>query len=343
MCSMGVDDMTYVFLDTCVIMDCAYSRKGCADPSLLDKLLDLCEEGEVKLLLSEVVLLELEKVAKDAAGSARKDLADFKKLVDANFNAKRLSKKVVNELKQEIHESENVVIEGADRALAKVREIANDSDRSVTIPIDVSDILVATKIAIAGKKPSKKKSEWGLLQGDCLIVAGLERFVREHKEDRVVLCSSNTTDFALNKKQNDVLHGDIAERLSGVTYTNNPIACIREIQPDLDENERGELAQLGEVYESVTATRMAKNLLAMGSVLAAAFEVLEGERLKFEEGRGFIAFFQNFAEAINELPTRDDCDSSGAGESLPEVADECDGGQSSVGTADGDANGVKHE
>lgn len=200
MCGMGADDMTYVFLDTCVIIDCAYSRKGCADPSLLDKLLDLCEEGEVKLLLSEVVLLELEKVAKDAADSAVKDLTDCRKLVDTNFKAKRFSKKLVGELKREIHESENAVTEGANRALDKVREIANDSDRSITIPIDMSDILVATKIAIAGKKPSKKKSEWGLLQGDCLIVAGLERFVREHKEDRVVLCSSNTTDFRVKQQ-----------------------------------------------------------------------------------------------------------------------------------------------
>ena len=91
--------MTYVFLDTCVIIDCAYSRNKWSDPTLLDRLLDLCEEDGVKLLLPEVVLLELEKVAKGAAESAMKDLNDFRKLVDKNSKAKRFSKKLSNELK----------------------------------------------------------------------------------------------------------------------------------------------------------------------------------------------------------------------------------------------------
>ena len=333
--------MTYIFLDTCVIIDCAYSRNKWSDPTLLDRLLCLCEEDDVKLLLSEVVLLELEKVAKGAAESAMKSLNDIREQAEANSKAKRFSKMLVNELKQEIRESENAITEGANRALDRVREIANDPDRSITIPIDATDILVATKIAIAGKKPSKKKSEWGLLQEDCQIIAGLERFVRAHKEDCVVLCSSNTTDFALRDGKKYDLHDDIAERLSCVTYTTNPFACIKEVQPDLYENEREELAQLGEIYESVSAVRMAEGLLAMGSMLSAAFEALEEQRLAFEEGRGLIALIKSFAEAISELPTREDRDSSNVGVPLLEVVDGCNEGPNFVVAAEEDASGAK--
>ena len=48
-CGMGADDMPYIFLDTCVIIDCAYSRNKWSDPTQLDRLLGLCEEDGVKL------------------------------------------------------------------------------------------------------------------------------------------------------------------------------------------------------------------------------------------------------------------------------------------------------
>ena len=49
--------MIYVFLDTCVIVDCAYTRHEQANPTLLDKVIECCESPTAKLLLSEVVTL----------------------------------------------------------------------------------------------------------------------------------------------------------------------------------------------------------------------------------------------------------------------------------------------
>lgn len=54
--------MKYVFLDTCVIVDCAFTRKEKSNPKLLERLMERLRENDVKLLLPEVVQLELEKV-----------------------------------------------------------------------------------------------------------------------------------------------------------------------------------------------------------------------------------------------------------------------------------------
>lgn len=54
--------MKYVFLDTCVIVDCALTRKEKSSPKLLERLMGRLRENGVKLILPEVVQLELEKV-----------------------------------------------------------------------------------------------------------------------------------------------------------------------------------------------------------------------------------------------------------------------------------------
>lgn len=51
--------MKYVFLDTCVIVDCAFTRKEKSSPKLLERLMGRLRENGVKLILPEVVQLEL--------------------------------------------------------------------------------------------------------------------------------------------------------------------------------------------------------------------------------------------------------------------------------------------
>lgn len=53
--------MKYVFLDTCTIVDCAFTRTEKSNPKLLKRLMKLMEDNHVKLILPEVVQLELEK------------------------------------------------------------------------------------------------------------------------------------------------------------------------------------------------------------------------------------------------------------------------------------------
>ena len=307
--------MTYIFLDTCAIIDCAYSRKG-TSPSLLEKLLSLCGTGDLKLLLSEVVLLELERAAKGAADSIVKGLVEVSNQVNANSRDGRVSNELATEFEKEIREAKNAVKDRADRALDKIRGAAKDAGCSALVSLDATDVLEATKIAVAGEKPSKSKGKWGLLQGDCLIVAGLERFVRKHGEDRVVLCSSNTSDFSVCSGGVRRLHPDIAKRLVGVTYYANPAECINRVVQELSAGEQEELAQLGEAYERVTAERMAESALAMGNALATIAGALDEQRMAFEEGRGFVTALQRFAETMSELYSRAGCGPSSGADGL---------------------------
>ena len=48
-------------------------------------------------------------------------------------------------------------------ALDLINHISNESDKCVVLPLIQEDIIVATKMAIKGNKPSKSKAEWGLV------------------------------------------------------------------------------------------------------------------------------------------------------------------------------------
>ena len=81
--------MIYVFLDTCVIVDCAYTRHEKANPTLLDKVIECCESSTAKLLLSEVVLLELDRVSKARAEEVEKVCVRLRGLLSRSLRKRR--------------------------------------------------------------------------------------------------------------------------------------------------------------------------------------------------------------------------------------------------------------
>lgn len=167
--------MKYVFLDTCVIVDCAFTRKEKSSPKLLERLMGRLRENGVKLILPEVVQLELEKVLPQTMSVAVESFGAVKKSVQEVAENSLLSHSAKTKLLDAVKAARAELNSDVNDALDLINHISNESDKCVVLPLIQEDIIVATKMAIKGNKPSKSKAEWGLVQEDCLIIAALER------------------------------------------------------------------------------------------------------------------------------------------------------------------------
>lgn len=222
--------MKYVFLDTCVIVDCAFTRKEKTSPKLLVRLMERLGDNGVILLLPEVVQLELEKVLPQTMSAAAKSFGAVKKSVQEVAENSLLSHSAEAKLLDAVNAARAELNSDVKDALDLMNSISKESDKCIVLPLEQGDLIVATKIAIKGNKPSKSKAEWGLVQEDCLIVAALERFMIDKPDAEIAICSSNTTDFATKAGDVEgfVLHEQIASRLGECRFYSNPVDLMTD-------------------------------------------------------------------------------------------------------------------
>lgn len=222
--------MKYVFLDTCVIVDCAFTRKEKSSPKLLVRLLGQLGENGVILLLPEVVQLELEKVLPQTMSAAAKSFGTIKKSVQEVAENSLLSHSAEAKLIDAVKAARAELNNDVKDALDLINLVSKEPDRCIVLPLIQGDLITATKIAIKGNKPSKSKAEWGLVQEDCLIVAALERFMNDEPDAEMAICSSNTDDFAMKPSDGTgyVLHEQISSRLGDCRFYSNPVDLMTD-------------------------------------------------------------------------------------------------------------------
>lgn len=222
--------MKYVFLDTCVIVDCAFTRKEKSSPKLLERLMERLGDNGVKLILPEVVQLELEKVLPQTMSVAVESFGAVKKSVQEVVENSLLSHSAKAKLLDAVKAARAELNSDVKDALDLINHISNESDKCIVLPLIQEDIIVATKMAIKGNKPSKPKAAWGLVQEDCLIVAALERFMSNEPGAEVAICSSNTDDFAMKTSDGKdyTPHEQIAFRLMGCRFYSNPVDLMTD-------------------------------------------------------------------------------------------------------------------
>lgn len=247
--------MKYVFLDTCVIVDCAFARKEKSSPKLLERLIGRLWDNGVILLLPEVVQLELEKVLPQTMSAAVKSFGTVKKNVQEVAENSLLSHSAEKKLLDAVKSARAELDSDVKDALDLINLISNESDKCIVLPLVQEDLIAATKMAIKGVKPSKSKAEWGLVQEDCLIIAALDRFMKDRPDAEIAICSSNTADFA--KKASDregfALHEQIASRLGDCRFYSNPVDLMTdETFMCKDEAEMSDKETLKTSYEAAS-------------------------------------------------------------------------------------------
>lgn len=265
--------MKYVFLDTCVIVDCAFTRMEKSNPKLLERLMERLRENDVKLLLPEVVQLELEKVLPQTMSVAVESIGAVKKSVQEVAENSLLSHSVKTKLLDAVKDARAELNSDVKDALDLINQISNEPDNCIVLPLMQEDLIVATKMAIKGNKPSKSKAEWGLVQEDCLIIAALERFMNGKPGAEVAICSSNTVDFA--KKTSDgkgyTLHEQIASRLVGCRFYSNPVDLMTDEKFMCRENtEITDKETLKSSYEATSQAIKTMSQKSAESVAAAS-------------------------------------------------------------------------
>lgn len=270
--------MKYVFLDTCVIVDCAFARKEKSSPKLLERLMGRLGDSGVKLILPEVVQLELEKVLPQTMSVAVESFGAVKKSVQDVAENSLLSHSAKVKLLDAVKAARAELNSDVKDALELINHISNESDRCVVLPLIQEDIIVATKMAIKGNKPSKSKAEWGLVQEDCLIIAALERFMNDNPGVEMVICSSNTDDFATKASDGKgyTLHEQIASRLVGCRFYSNPVDLMTDETFMSKENEEmADKETLKSSYEAASQAIKTMSQKNAESVAAASRALLK--------------------------------------------------------------------
>lgn len=296
--------MKYVFLDTCVIVDCAFTRKEKSSPKLLERLMERLRDNGVKLLLPEVVQLELEKVLPQTMSAAAESFGAVKKSVQEVAENSLLSHSAKTKLLDAVKDARAELNSDVKDALDLINLVSNEPDRCIVLPLLQEDLIVATKMAIKGDKPSKSKAEWGLVQEDCLIVAALERFMSNEPGAEVAICSSNTDDFAAKASDGKgyTLHEQIASRLGGCRFYSNPVDLMTDETFMSKENE--EMADKETLKSSYEAASQAIKTMSQKS--AESFAAVSRNLLKYNSNNDYSDMAAQFTSTLPKLGLAND-------------------------------------
>ena len=270
--------MKYVFIDTCVIVDCAFARKEKSSPKLLERLIGWLGNNHVKLILPEVVQLELEKVLPQTMSAVVKSFGTVKKNVQEVAENSLLSHSAEKKLLDAVKSARAELDSDVKDALDLINLISNESDKCIVLPLVQEDLIAATKMAIKGDKPSKPKAEWGLVQEDCLIVAALERFMNDNPGSEMAICSSNTADFATKTSDGKAyaLHEQIASRLGDCRFYSNPVDLMTdEAFMHRSDVEMSDKETLKSSYEATSQAIKTMNQKSAESIAAASRALLK--------------------------------------------------------------------
>lgn len=270
--------MKYVFIDTCAIVDCAFARKEKSSPKLLELLIGWLGNNHVKLILPEVVQLELEKVLPQTMSAVVKSFGTVKKNVQEVAENSLLSHSAEKKLLDAVKSARAELDSDVKDALDLINLISNESDKCIVLPLAQEDLIAATKMAIKGDKPSKPKAEWGLVQEDCLIVAALERFMNDNPGSEMAICSSNTADFATKTSDGKgyALHEQIASRLGDCRFYSNPVDLMTdEAFMHRSDVEMSDKETLKSSYEATSQAIKTMNQKSAESIAAASRALLK--------------------------------------------------------------------
>lgn len=281
----GGGEELYVCFDTCAIIDCAYARIPEANSSLLKRVFNVMDERGVKLLIPEVVLSELVLVEKDRRRETEEGLHKITDMIDELSKQGVLHGKALKNLRKSVKDARAEIVSEANDVIGDIRKRSEDSRRTRVLPFGEQEIHQAVTLALSGAKPAKNKTKYGLLQGDCLIAACVKSFVENNAGVTVVLCSSNTRDFAVGADDGSgecVLHPELDELWGGrVKYCENPVALLKGwLEQRLDEEEERELDDAFERSAAVSreplhASAFAEPLVRYGGLSAAAGTLAE--------------------------------------------------------------------
>jgi len=225
--------MVHAFIDTNIFVRVAtQGRPGCEQNHFTD-LRTLVEEGVFRLLVPEVVSLEVEKTFRSLSKSVE---SACDSLCDAVGKAAQNTWSEIDSLKVEvlnrIREFKKSKAEECCGVSSKISEFLQ-SDAVTRITLSPEIMVAAKRRHIAGMMPNCRKSS----DQDALIIESLVSFFTGHSapDTAFLFCSENTSDFALEVKDENldkryVLDPSIQVALPPARFSTDLASMLRIIQ-----------------------------------------------------------------------------------------------------------------
>lgn len=207
--------MKYLGLDTNVFINMIVSRDGGHKPESYDHMMKLLNYGEIRLVLPEIIITEVERNLEREVEKTYKKLNEVKKKIkDLYWINKVKEMESFEELKKSVTSNINQLRQqfelNKDRYLQDAKELLNEIFyHSNTIIIQETDEVIkkAYRRQLYKKKPFDSNGKDSL--ADAVIIESFINFIsNKDKKDALFFISNNKADFSSDSDQN-ILHKDI--------------------------------------------------------------------------------------------------------------------------------------
>jgi predicted nucleic acid-binding protein len=222
--------MKFIACDTNIYVYCALQTMDDHDPQVIEKLATGLDKGDARLLIPDIVAIELARVEQRSYESIREHIIKLKEQISAiQFQSYLAREKqgIISKLDELLKDREQSRVKAA-----QYIESLFSSPNSVEIEINTDDWLAAFKRVIRGSKPARQTDHQRGISVDCIIIESIARHLKGHSEDELIICSNNISDFATFDKgtERHYIHPEIQASFCC------PIRYYRSL-PDLIEQE----------------------------------------------------------------------------------------------------------
>jgi len=276
--------MKYVFIDTNIFISCAFLERKGDTVQQIEKLSQLINSNSIKLLLPEIVEIELERKTKDQLITIKSQVEKLKNTVIKSFPGSLLTDK--SNLLKEIDgmfKKREVSSHSASKKLNKIFK----SENVIKIPLYQKIFFNAYKRALKGLKPSKAERKI-IIDQDCLIIESINNSILKFVIKELIFCSANVNDFALKKdtKNKFVIHPELVPPLPKETrfYNNLPEMFDIEFNLKISEDESKSTKLNLEYLTGLESMQTMFSKLAEG--MAISPEILKGMAISPEILKG---------------------------------------------------------
>lgn len=215
----------FLCVDTSILIQCCFLEIDGDDLEVLTKLHKLLDNNKITLLLPEIIKLEFYKGFKIKKslliGEIDRHKENINKSGALNEKPKKDLEKIINKYAKEKEES-------ADRVKNEIESIFNHRNTiQKGLEITPEVFINAYKYFFSYLKPFNKETrnereKLDPVQGDCIIIETLKKFLLSNKQYKLYLCTQNTTDFADDYLKIPLnIHKDIKKNFESISLYNN--------------------------------------------------------------------------------------------------------------------------
>lgn len=218
--------MKYLLIDTNIYIQCCLLELEGDDHGVLKKLHSLLEENKLTLLLPEVIQLEFEKNLQEKFEKIKNQIGRYKEAINKDGE---LDSKVKKDLMSKLTECSDERARNKSEGIQTIKKIFQHKN---TQKIKLNSLAMenAYRRFLANKKPYSKRED-GQIQPDCLLVEGVNEYLKDKTDYELFLCSANKDDFSDNPKEKDqpiIIARDISANFSNIKYYVNLFQCFDE-------------------------------------------------------------------------------------------------------------------